>query len=99
MTNNPTTVLSNSSITCKVKAIKDIDAQIKELQAIKAKKVADVKDFIGDNETLINSQGVVLVTYKPYTSYRLDTKELKANEPEIYAEYSYVQETRKFLIK
>ena len=85
--------------TNKVEKLKSLRDAIKLLKAEEAGLIGDIKDFIGDDDVLISSDGVELVTYKESTSYRLDTKLLKADHPEIYTECSFETTARRFLVK
>lgn len=78
-----------------------VKEQIKQLTAEKDQYEDALKESIGLNDMLINSQGAPLCTYKTSAARKtLNTDLLKKNEPEIYAKYLKESvPTRRFLVK
>lgn len=58
-----------------------------------------IKNRMGDATTIINGDGKTLATWKPGTSTRLDTKRLKAEQPDLADLYTTTINTRRFLTK
>ena len=58
-----------------------------------------LKQNIGDASALVSMSGETLATWKSTTSKRLDTKALRAAEPEIATKYEKETTSRRFLLK
>lgn len=58
-----------------------------------------IKNFIGSNSTLIDSNGKTLATWKIQTTNRVDTTALKAEAPEIAAKFTKASESRVLRVK
>lgn len=73
--------------------------QEKEKQAAELKEKASnrIKALLGENEAGI--AGSRIVSWKNITSERLDSKQLKADSPEIYSKYIHQTAYRRFAIK
>ena len=60
----------------------------------------EIKKYLGEHDALVDpGTGDILATFKASTSRRIDTKELKQVEPDIYKLYSKESTTRRFLLK
>lgn len=91
-----------------VQLTSDYEDRVKELRvAQEAAKTADerleaaknyIKAAAGDAETILLN-GDKVATWKSNDTTSLDTKRLKAERPEIYAEYAKTSTVRRFLIK
>lgn len=74
---------------------KDLNSKIKELEEKqedlkkKAKEWLAVENDVG----AVDKDGKKLITLVKQTKYKLDTKLLKVNEPEIFNKYASVSET------
>jgi len=79
--------------------LKAIKGNIKSLEADKDKCELIIKDFIGNNEILIDERGGKLATWKSSTTNRLDSKKLKAEIPEVHEKFVKASESRRFLLK
>lgn len=60
-----------------------------------------IKNFMGENEVLIDALGTVIATWKPSKpAERIDSKRLKTEQPVIAAQYTNIGEpVRRFLLK
>jgi len=77
---------------------KDMMEQVKYIQELKRMReeledeIASVEECIKSNFIKENTEVIVVgpykVTYKPVISTRVDTRLLKENNPQVYAEYS-----------
>jgi predicted phage-related endonuclease len=80
--------------------IANINKELKALKIEKEKAVNKVKDYMGDTEDLYNSRGdKLIVTYHTEEHSRVDIPELRAKHPRIVSKFTYIESTRKFLIK
>ena len=75
----------------------EILAKIKELETEQKKIDQEIKLFMQDNERA--KSGKYLVCWSNVESTRIDTKKIKAEKPEIYAEYSKPSSSRRFEVK
>ena len=66
---------ATDEIITKVSDLMDINSMIEELQAEAEKLKDEIKDFMGDEETML--AGAWKVTYRETVSHRLDTTALK----------------------
>lgn len=80
-----------------VKLIAKLTPKLKQLKAVIENAEDVVKAYMGDNEKLEIAGHIV--TYTNYTSNRLDTASLKAEQPEIYNSYIKESECRRFAVK
>lgn len=74
---------------------------LKDYEAEKEKYEVAIKSFIGENDTLLNSSGKVIATWKGAKGREtLDSAAIKLDHPDICAKYLKTGEpTRRFLIK
>jgi len=80
--------------------------QLAVLKAIKSglkepmdKAEETIKAEMGSGATLLGPGGETLATWKSYTSQRLDSKRLKADEPDLAKKYTLSTEARRFTLK
>ncbi len=66
---------ATDEIITKVSDLMDINSMIEELQAEAEKLKDEIKDYMGDEETML--AGAWKVTYRETISHRLDTTALK----------------------
>ncbi len=81
-----------------INRIKDLKAQKKAIEGEMKILESHVKEFMGEAEEL-TYEGKPIATWKTVLSTRLDSRKLKKEKPELYAEYSTVSESRRFTIK
>lgn len=74
---------------------------IKTLETEKERYEVEIKNFMGENDTLVDQYGVPLATWKLQRgAVRIDSKRLKAEQPALAAQYSQQGEDgRRFLLK
>ena len=88
---------ANSDIITKVQDLMELRRMAEELQAeIDALQEA-VKDFMGNEETMI--AGAFKVSYKNVTSSRLDSTALKRELPDVAARYTKQTTIRRFTVQ
>lgn len=75
----------------------EILSQIKKLETEQKKIDQEIKLFMQDNERAKSEK--YLVSWSNVESTRIDTKKIKAEKPEIYAEYSKPSSSRRFEVK
>lgn len=71
----------------------------KRLKTMKQAEENYLKEFMGLHDTQELYSENLKVTWKPYTSRRLDSKRLKEERPDIYEEYSTEAIAKRFLVK
>jgi len=74
----------HKTINKEIKALKDQDEMVK----------AQIAQSLNEKTTLVNMEGERLVTWKPQTSNRFDTKSFKNDKPELYQQYVMQSQTR-----
>lgn len=75
----------------------EIGAQIKELEQEQKTIDQEIKLFMGEHEVAVSDGYRVL--WQNVTTNRLDTKRMKAEQPDIYRDYLVENSTRKFTVK
>ena len=73
---------------------KKISEEIKSLKELDESVKAKIGATINDKTSLISVDGDRLVTWKPQTSNRFDSKSFKTSKPELYKEYIMQIQTR-----
>ncbi len=80
-------------------------AQLRELRRLEEElsaEIADLEDglkaYMTDNDTDTLLGGDFKITWKPITSSRLDSKALKAEQPDIWSRYCKTATTRRFIL-
>ena len=86
----------DSEIITKVRELMELRRLSEELQAEIDSLQDAVKDFMGEEETMI--AGAFRVSYKRVTSSRLDSTALKRELPDVAARYMKQTTTRRFSI-
>jgi len=81
----------------KLRRREEILNSISKLEEEQKKIEQEVKLFMQDNE--LASSGAFRVSWKNIDSTRLDTKRIREERPEIYADYGRVSHSRKFEVK
>lgn len=87
---------ANDEITTKVSDLMDINSMIEELQAEAEKLKDEIKDYMGDEETML--AGTWRVTYRETVSRRIDTTALKKVLGDALDEYTRTIVTRPFRV-
>lgn len=72
----------------------DAKRRLEEAEAAEELAAFRLKTAMKERTGIVDAAGELLVTWKPQTSRRIDSKALKAEEPEIYAKYSPPKTTR-----
>ncbi len=80
-----------------IEALEQVNAEINELTEIKKSYENKLKGMLGEFERGITANHIV--SWKTYTSNRIDTKRLKAERPDIYEQYLKSSISRRFTIK
>lgn len=86
----------NAAIT--LSELHSVRAQIKELETKETFLQDVIKGFMSDAE-IANIDGKPVATWKETRSSRLDTKALKADQPELYSKYTAESVSRRFVLK
>ena len=92
-------IAATASIVSAAEELKNIKAQAKTIKDEKEELEFKIKDFIGENEVLLDADGSKLATWKESTSKRIDVKALRMDEPEIATQYTSESKSRTFLLK
>ena len=74
----------HKTINEEIKALKDQDEMVK----------VQIAKSMNEKTTLVNMDGDRLVTWKPQTSNRFDSKRLKIDKPDLYQQYVMQSQTR-----
>ena len=88
---------ATNDIIAKVQELMELRRMSEELQAEIETLQEAVKNFMGNEETMI--AGAFKVSYKSVTSSRLDTSALKRDLPNVAALYTKQTTTRRFTIQ
>ena len=88
--------MSNQSMEIKVKELLELKRMKEELEAEIAAVEDEIKKVMGDEETLF--AGAFKVSWKTFTSSRLDSTALKKAMPEIAAQFTKQTTVRRFSI-
>lgn len=78
--------------------LKEVREEKSELEEQETQLKNQLKQQLGDGERLVYG-GKTLVTWKSYSRQRLDTKELREQEPETYQQYLTESSYRRFSVK
>lgn len=82
----------------RVKKLKDLEAQIKELQEQADAVKAEIQAEMTQQDVEHLAAGVFLIRWTRVVSNRFDSKAFKAALPELYAQYTRPSESRRFSI-
>ena len=88
--------MSNPNMEAKVKELMELKRMKEELEAEITAAEDEIKRVMGDEETLF--AGAFKVSWKPYTSSRLDSTALKKALPEIAERFTKQTTARRFSI-
>lgn len=91
------TILLPESMNQQLKRRDEILALIKRLQTEQKQIEQEVKLYMKENESAVGS--LYRVTWSNVEAAKLDTKRLKAEEPEIYRKYTMESATRRFTVR
>ena len=89
--------MSNPNMEAKVKELMELKRMKEELEAEITSMEDEIKQVMGDEETLL--AGAFKVTWTPYTSTRFDTTALKKALPEIAERFMKQTTTRRFCVR
>lgn len=81
--------------------LRQLKVEIKSQEELKESLEVLIKNFMGENEILVDENMVPLCTWKQAKgAERLDTKAVKENEPDVFERYLKIGDpTRRFLVK
>lgn len=88
--------MSTHELKTKLEEYREYKAMLNELQDALGAIEDEIKAYMGDSEE-ISVEGVK-VRYKRYQQSRIDSKRLKAEQADIYEQYSKIVEGRRFSI-
>lgn len=88
--------MSNQSMEVKVKELLELKRMKEELEAEIAAVEDEIKSVMGDEETLF--AGAFKVSWKTFTSSRLDSTALKKALPKIAAQFTKQTTARRFSV-
>ena len=88
--------MSNPSMEAKVKELMELKRMKEELEAEIAAAEDEIKAVMGDEELL--TAGAYKVSWKVFTSSRIDTTALKKALPDVAAAYTKQTTARRFAI-
>ena len=80
----------------KIRDLRELQALIEEAQGEAEAIRNELKAYMGDAEEL--RAGEYLVTWKPVTSSRIDTRALREALPDVAREYTRENTTRRFIV-
>ena len=88
--------MSNPNMEAKVKELLELKRMKEELEAEITSMEDEIKNVMGDEETLL--AGAFKVTWTPYTSTRFDSTRFKKDHAELAAAYTKQTTSRRFSI-
>ena len=88
--------MSNPNMERKIKELMELKRMKEEIEAEIAAAEDEIKGVMGDEETLL--AGTFKVSWKTFTSSRLDSTALKKALPEIAAKFTKTTTARRFSI-
>ena len=88
--------MSNPNMESKVKELMELKRMKEEIEAEIAAAEDEIKSVMGEEETLL--AGAFKVSWKSFTSSRLDSTALKKALPEIAAQFTKTTTARRFSI-
>lgn len=89
---------ASNSILQSYKALKSVRERIAQLKELKSSYEQDLKEFMGDAETLLDGEDR-LATWKSSKRRRFSTLDFKGDYPQLYKEYTNTNQIRMFRIK
>lgn len=91
-------VTANSIIQQKIAELKEVKDQTKQLEEKKSQIELLIKQYLRNDDTLVDSFGAKIATWKSYEMARLDAEALKKEAPDIYKKFVKKSLQRKFTI-
>ena len=89
--------MSNPNMEAKVKELLELKRMKEELEAEITSMEDEIKQVMGDEETLL--AGAFKVTWTPYTSTRFDSARFKKEHAELAAAYTKPTTARRFSVR
>ena len=89
--------MSNPNMEAKVKELLELKRMKEELEAEITSMEDEIKNGMGDEETLL--AGAFKVTWTPYTSTRFDSARFKKEHAELAEAYTKTTTTRRFSVR
>jgi putative phage-type endonuclease len=96
---NGGTVETTPAVSQALRDLKTLKATRKELETRIEELEFEVKAHLGEAATLVDADGYTLATWKSQTATRLDQTRLKAEAPDVYAQYTTESSYRVLRIK
>ena len=85
-----------TELIARIRDLRELQALIEEAQGEAEAIRNELKAYMGDAEEL--RAGEYLVTWKPVTSSRIDTRALREAMPDVAREYTRETTTRRFIV-
>lgn len=85
-----------TELIARIRDLRELQALIEEAQGEAEAIRNELKAYMGDAEEL--RAGEYLVTWKPVTSSRIDTRALREAQPDIAQAYTRETTTRRFIV-
>ena len=89
--------MSNPNMEPKIKELLELKRMKEELEAEITSMEDEIKQVMGDEETLL--AGAFKVTWTPYTSTRFDSARFKKEHAELAEAYTKTTTTRRFSVR
>lgn len=89
--------MSITEITATITEMQEYIRIVEEAQAAAEALKDQIKSYMGDSELL--NAGPYKVSWKPVTTSRIDTADIKKDHPEIAAQYTKTTTTRRFTVQ
>jgi len=89
--------MSNPSMETKIKELLELKRMKEELEAEISSMEDEIKQAMGEEETLL--AGAFKVTWTPYTSTRFDSARFKKEHAELAAAYTKTTTARRFSVR
>lgn len=80
--------MTNEAINSKIINIELVEAQIKELKALVDASKKEIQDELDDRKVTMIDTGMYHIFWDVYEKSQLNTKKLKAEDPDLYQKYS-----------
>ncbi|MBW8308059.1 MAG: hypothetical protein K0M45_00195 [Candidatus Paracaedibacteraceae bacterium] len=92
-------VIANEDSIRLIDKLKQTQEMIKNLCKVEDELKDKICGLLGDSDLLIASNGKELVTWKKYTSQRVNTARLREEHPSLVEQYIETKETKRFILK
>jgi putative phage-type endonuclease len=93
------TVTATPEIQKAIEGLREANARLKDLEAVRKGLEFSVKEHLGDAATLVGTDGKPLATWKSQSANRLDQTRLKAEDPDVYGRYTTTSTSRVLRLK